>query len=65
MARKSMTPIVLAGLAAAAYYAYSKMSPEQKEQMFGSIKKTGKDLFGKFFSTPGEQANNETGSQVG
>jgi len=65
MARKSMTPIVLAGLAAAAYYAYSKMTPEQKEQMFGSIKKTGKDLFGKLFPTSAEEVNTEPGSQMG
>lgn len=65
MARKSMKPIVLAGLAAAAYYAYSKMTPEQKEQMFGSIKKTGQDLFGKLFSTPADKVNKESGSQAG
>jgi len=45
--KKSVKPIVLAGLAAAAYYAYTKMSPEQKENIFGSIKKQGKDLLGK------------------
>ncbi|MBL7698956.1 MAG: hypothetical protein JNK79_12400 [Chitinophagaceae bacterium] len=65
MARKSMTPIVLAGLAAAAYYAYSKMSPEQKEQMFGTIKKTGKDLLGKLWPSSTEQVNKDTNSEVG
>lgn len=45
--RRSVKPLVLAGLAAAAYYAYTKMSPEQKENIFGSIKKQGKDLLGK------------------
>ena len=40
MRNRSMKPIVLAGLAAAAYYAYKKMTPEQKE----NIKNKGKDL---------------------
>lgn len=65
MARKSMTPIVLAGLAAAAYYAYSKMTPEQKQNIIGTIKKTGSDLLGKLMPTSPEQVNNDTGSQVG
>jgi hypothetical protein len=42
---RSMKPLVLAGLAAAAYYAYKKMTPEQKD----SIKKQGKDLLGKLW----------------
>lgn len=61
MARKSMTPIVLAGLAAAAYYAYSKMTPEQKENVFGTIKKTGQDLLSKLMPQS-EQTNNGSGS---
>ena len=61
MARKSMTPIVLAGLAAAAYYAYSKMTPEQKENVFGTIKKTGQDLLSKLMPQQ-EQTNNGSGS---
>ncbi|RYG26156.1 MAG: hypothetical protein EOO01_42205 [Chitinophagaceae bacterium] len=66
MARKSMTPIVLAGLAAAAYYAYTKMTPEQKENVFGSIKKTGQDLLSKLMPQSPDQANgNSGGSQVG
>jgi hypothetical protein len=54
---RSVKPLVLAGLAAAAYYAYSKMSAEQKENIMGSIKKQGKDLLGKFWpaSTDGSQ----------
>jgi hypothetical protein len=59
-----MTPIVLAGLAAAAYYAYTKMTPEQKENMFGSIKKTGKDLLGKIWpSQNGEPIAKEAKEQ--
>lgn len=46
---RSIKPLVLAGLAAAAYYAYTKMSPEQKEDIFGTIKKQGKDLLGKIW----------------
>jgi hypothetical protein len=45
MRNRSMKPIVLAGLAAAAYYAYTRMTPEQKE----NIKNKGKDLLGKLW----------------
>ena len=47
--RSAVKPLVLAGLAAAAYYAYTKMTPEQRENLFGSIKKQGKDLLGKLW----------------
>jgi hypothetical protein len=47
-----MKPLMLAGLAAAAYYAYTRMSPEQKE----NIKNKGKDLLGKIW--PGAMKNN-------
>jgi hypothetical protein len=47
-----MKPLVLAGLAAAAYYAYKKMTPEQKD----NIKKQGKDLLGKLW--PAGMKNN-------
>jgi hypothetical protein len=52
ISNRSMKPLVLAGLAAAAYYAYKKMTPEQKE----NIKKQGKDLLGKVW--PGAIKNN-------
>ena len=65
MARKSMTPIVLAGLAAAAYYAYSKMTPEQKQNVMGTIKKTGKDLLGKFMPSSPEPMKQDPDSQMG
>lgn len=52
MNNRSMKPLVLAGLAAAAYYAYKKMTPEQKD----SIKKQGKDLLGKLW--PAGMKNN-------
>lgn len=60
-----MTPIVLAGLAAAAYYAYSKMTPEQKQNMLGTIKKTGKDLLGKLMPPSAEQVTKDGDSQLG
>jgi hypothetical protein len=47
--KKIVKPLVLAGLAAAAYYAYTRLTPEQKENLFGSIKKQGKDFFGKLW----------------
>ena len=62
--KRSMKPLVLAGLAAAAYYAYTKLTPEQKENMFGSIKKQGKDLLGKLWpSGDGAPAAN-TGKEI-
>jgi hypothetical protein len=59
---RSMKPVVLAGLAAAAYYAYSKMSPEQKENLIGSIKRQGKDLLGKLWPAG---MKNDSGTQMG
>lgn len=52
--RNTVKPLVLAGLAAAAYYAYTKMTPEQKENIFGSIKKQGQDLLGKLWPAGAE-----------
>lgn len=63
--KRIVKPLVLAGLAAAAYYAYTRLSPEQKEQMFGSIKKQGKDLLGKIWpnGAHGMSQANETAIQ--
>ena len=61
---RSVKPIVLAGLAAAAYYAYTKMTPEQKENMFGSIKKTGKDLLGKLWPSNANGMRSDIDSQL-
>ena len=49
MRNRSMKPLMLAGLAAAAYYAYTKMTPEQKE----NIKNKGKDLLSKLWPPRG------------
>jgi hypothetical protein len=57
---RSMKPLVLAGLAAAAYYAYTKMTPEQKE----NIKNKGKDLLGKLWPSHGDTMNNTTSPQI-
>jgi len=61
---RSMKPIVLAGLAAAAYYAYTKMTPEQKENVFGSIRKTGKDLLGKLWPNADGTMRSEAPNQM-
>ena len=58
-----MKPIILAGLAAAAYYAYTKLTPEQKENMFGSIKKQGKDLFGKLWPAGTDVSKTNTNNE--
>jgi hypothetical protein len=42
--RKSAAPLLLAGLAAFAYYKYSKMTPEKKHD----LKEKGKDLLDKY-----------------
>ena len=57
--KSAVKPLVLAGLAAAAYYAYTKMTPEQKENIFGSIKKQGKDLLGKLWPSGMESMNKQ------
>lgn len=61
---RSVKPLVLAGLAAAAYYAYSKMTPEQKENMFGSIKRQGKDLLGRLWPAGNDAMKGNTGNQM-
>ncbi len=40
--------LLLAGLAAFAYYKYSKMSPEQKNSLVGTIKEKGKKLYDQY-----------------
>jgi hypothetical protein len=62
--KKSVKPLVLAGLAAAAYYAYTRMTPEQKENIFGSIKKQGKDILGKLWPSGIEGTNHNTGGSI-
>ena len=61
---RSIKPLVLAGLAAAAYYAYTRMTPEQKENVFGSIKRQGKDLLGRLWPSASDPMKKEAGSQM-
>lgn len=44
MLRKGLGPFVLAGLAAAGYYAYSKMSPEARKNLIEKAKQVAGDL---------------------
>ena len=37
--------LLLAGLAAFAYYKYSKMDQDQKDKLFGDLKEKGKKLY--------------------
>ena len=62
--RNAVKPLVLAGLAAAAYYAYTKMTPEQKENIFGSIKSKGKDLLGKLWPSGMESSSQGSGTNM-
>lgn len=62
--KKSAAPLFLAGLAAFAYYKYSKLSPEEKKDLKGTIKEKGKKIYDKYmpgsvksmFNTNEEQA---------
>jgi hypothetical protein len=40
--------LILAGLAAFAYYKYSKMTPDQKNSLVGGIKEKGQKLFDEY-----------------
>ena len=46
--KKSNTPLLLAGLAAFAYYKFNKMSPEKKNE----LKEKGMDLVNKYVPQP-------------
>lgn len=46
--KKSTTPLLVAGLAAFAYYKYKKMSPEEKDNLVGTMKQKGMDLYEKY-----------------
>ena len=46
--KKSAAPLILAGLAAFAYYKYSKLSPEEKKDLKGAIKEKGKKIYDKY-----------------
>ena len=41
-------PLVLAGLAAFAYYRYSKMTKQEKDQLVGNLKDKGKKLYDQY-----------------
>lgn len=43
--RRTTGTLLLAGLAAFAYYKYNKLSPEQKRDLAGTIKDKGKSLY--------------------
>jgi hypothetical protein len=40
--------LLLAGLAAYAYYKYNKMTPEQKEKLVGGIKEKGQKIYDQY-----------------
>ena len=46
--RKSAAPWILAGLAAFAYYKYSKLSSEEKKDLTGTIKAKGKKIYDRY-----------------
>lgn len=49
--------MVLAGVAALAYYAYTRMTEEQKKNIVDTVKKQGRDILGRIM--PGMKAKND------
>jgi hypothetical protein len=45
---KKVSGLVLIGLAAFAYYKYSRMTADEKEQFLDTITSAGKNMLGKF-----------------
>lgn len=41
--------LLLAGLAAYAFYKYSKLNPDEKSKLVGTIKEKGKKLYDQYF----------------
>lgn len=52
--------ILLAGLAAFAYYKYSRLTPEEKQDLVGNLKERGRKLVGQL---AGNKNNEFQGSQ--
>ena len=46
--RGGAAPLLLAGLAAFAYYKYSKMSEEERRNLIGGLKEKGKRLYDQY-----------------
>ena len=44
MLQRKTGGLILAGLAAYAYYKYNKMSPQEKEDLVGNLKEKGRKL---------------------
>jgi len=45
--------LLLVGLAAFAYYKYSRLSPEEKQDLVNNLKERGRRLFGQFMEDQG------------
>jgi hypothetical protein len=54
---KSPIGLALAGLAAFAYYKYSKMTEDQKRDLANNIKEKGKKIFGSLVPESNSQGN--------
>lgn len=52
--------LLLAGLAAFAYYKYSRMSPQQRKDMVDGLKEKGRKIFGQFM--PGQDRTQTAGA---
>ncbi len=56
--------MVLAGVAALAYYAYTRMSEEQKRNLVDTVKKQGKDLLGRITPGMGSKIQEQAGGNM-
>lgn len=62
---KSPGALLLAGVAAFAYYKYNKMSPDQRKDLVNNLKEKGKKIFGQFIPGEKQQAQANPGTANG
>ena len=60
--RRNAAPLLLAGLAAFAWYKYSKMSEQEKKDLVGGWKEKGKKLYDEYVP---EEVKKAFGKNVG
>ena len=68
LGNKKASALILIGVAAYAYYRYSKMSEKEKDELVETVTKTGKNLLGQFMDAKNnvaEAADNLSGEVVG
>jgi hypothetical protein len=61
---RSFKPLLIAGLAGAAYYAYTRMSDEQKKNLTDAVKKQGKEIFDGLFGKVKNATENKPAAEI-